>query len=332
MKKMPLAAAIGTAETGMFKPSRFICATLISVAFAPLWSLAQNHEHFARLDVSHGKPFVMVTLNGKGPFRFVIDTGTGGEAFVSKELASQLTLPQIGQMRLSDPSGKGSRRVPMVTIQSLQLAGVEFTGVKAAVHDLSDEDGLCQGLLGFVLFRQYLLTLDYPNRRMELSSGELTRDGDRSVLPFRMPDGIPLVSLDIGGTRIEAQLDSGGAGLSVPEEFASRLKFSSNPASFSNAQSLSTRFQVKAGQLASDVHFGAYTFQHPFVEINPAFPLANFGACPLQSFAVTFDQKNTLVRFQSSRQILHLSATPEPMRLENAAHDKPPDVGLVPVG
>jgi predicted aspartyl protease len=316
----------------MFKPSRLICTTLIAVAFAPLASPAQDHEHIARLEVSHGKPFVMVTVNGKGPFRFVIDTGTGGEAFVSSELAYQLGLPQTGQMRLSDPSGKGSRRVPMVTIQSLQVAGIEFSGVKAAVHNLSSDDGLCQGLLGFVLFRQYLLTLDYPNRRMELSSGELTPDGGRSVLPFRMPDGIPLVFLDIGGTNIEAQLDSGGAGLSLPEDLAARLKFSSNPASFSNAHSLSTRFLLKAGQLASDVHFGAYTFERPFVEINPAFPLANFGACPLQSFSVTFDQKNTLVRFESSHQVLHLSATPEPMRLESAAPDKPPDNSLVPVG
>jgi hypothetical protein len=167
---------------------------------------------------------------------------------------------------------------------------------------------------------------------MELASGELTPDGARSVLPFRMPDGIPIVPLDVGGTSIEAQLDSGGAGLSLPEDLASRLKFSSDPASFSNAHSLSTRFQLKAGRLASDVHFGAYTFQRPFVEINPAFPLANFGACPLQSFAITFDQKNTLVRFESSHQVLHLSATPEPMRLQSAAPDKPPDNSLVPVG
>lgn len=316
----------------MFKPCRFIYASLISVAFSAGASHAQDREHVARLEVSHGKPFVMVTVNGKGPFRFVIDTGTGGEAFVSKALAFQLSLPQTGQMRLSDPSGKGSRRVPMVTIQSLQVAGVEFSGVKAAVHDLSNEDGLCQGLLGFILFREYLLTLDYPNRRMELASGELAPDGERSVLPFRMPDGIPLVPLDIGGTTIEAQLDSGGAGLSLPEDLVSRLKFSSDPASFSNAHSLSTRFQLKAGRLASDVHFGAYTFQRPFVEINPAFPLANFGACPLQNFAVTFDQKNTLVRFESSQRVLHLSPTPEPMRLESAAPDKPPDNSLVPVG
>jgi hypothetical protein len=316
----------------MFRIHRFLTAGLVFVAFAALNAAAQANEHFARLEITHGKPFVMVTINGKGPFRFVIDTGTGGEAFVSSALAFELGLPQIGQMRLSDPSGKGSRRVPMVSIQSLQVAGVEFSGVKASVHDLGDDDGLCQGLLGFILFRQYLLTLDYPNRRMQLASGELTPDGGQTVLPFRMPDGIPLLPLTIGGTIIEAQLDSGGAGLSVPEDLATRLKFSSDPASFSNAHSLSTRFQVKAGQLASDIRVGVYTFKHPFVEINPAFPLANFGSCPMQNFAVTFDQKNTLVRFESTRQILHLSATPEPMRLESTAPDTAVDSTLVPVG
>src|SRR5665213_925334 len=106
----------------MFRIHRLLTAGLVFVAFAALNAAAQANEHFARLEITHGKPFVMVTINGKGPFRFVIDTGTGGEAFVSSALALELGLPQIGQMRLSDPSGKGSRRVPMVAIQSLQVA------------------------------------------------------------------------------------------------------------------------------------------------------------------------------------------------------------------
>jgi predicted aspartyl protease len=316
----------------MFKTFGLICAILILLAVAAVTSPAQENSHTARLELSHGKPFVMVIVNGKGPFRFVIDTGTGGQAFLTTALANQLGLTETGHIRLSDPSGKGSQRVPMVLIHSLQVAGVEFSGIKAVVHNLSDEDGFCQGLLGFVLFRDYLLTLDYPNRRMLLTSGELTPDGEQSVLPFHMPDGIPLISLAIGNTRIDAQLDSGGAGLSLPEEFAARLKFSSTPSSFSNANSLSTRFQIKAAQLASDVHLGAYTFKRPFIEINPAFPLANFGSCPMQSFSLTFDQKNTLVRFAANHKTLHLSATPAPLQLENSPAGKPPDHSLVPVG
>jgi hypothetical protein len=220
----------------------------------------------------------------------------------------------------------------MVVISSLQVAGAEFTEVKAAVHGLGEGDGDCQGLLGFRLFRDYLLTLDYPNRRLELAHGDLAADGGKQVVPFRMPDGIPIVSLDIGGTLLDAQVDSGGTGLSLPEALSSRLKFSSDSGTFSNAHSLSTRFQVKAAHLASDVRLGGYTFKQPFVEINPAFPLANFGSCPMQSFALTFDQKNALVRFDSSHQVLHLNPTPGPVRLVNAPPTQAADSKLVPVG
>jgi predicted aspartyl protease len=321
-----------TGAFAMDKNFKLIFASVLILVGVAASASAQQGTHFAQLDISHGKPYVMVMVNGKGPFRFVIDTGTGGEAFVTSDLVDQLGLPEAGQIRLNDPSGKGSQKVPMVLLQSLQVAGVEFTGVKAAVHKLNSGDGYCQGLLGFVLFRDYLLTLDYPNRRMALASGDLTPDGGRSVLPFRMPDGIPVVTLAIGGTRIDAQLDSGGTGLSLPEEFTSRLKFSSHSVSLSNAQSLSTRFQVKGAMLSSDVRLGSYTFKRPFVEINPAFPLANFGSCPMQNFALTFDQKNGLVRFAAHQKTLHLSATPEPIRLVNAPPYQPPDLSLVPVG
>jgi predicted aspartyl protease len=293
---------------------------------------AQTTAHSAPLDVIHGKPYVMVTVNGKGPFRFVVDTGTGGEAFVTPQLAAQLSLPPAGQARLHDPSGQGGQRVPMVRIQSLEVAGVEFKGVKAAVHDLSEADGSCQGLLGFVLFRNSLLTLDFPGRRMTLESGAVEPDGERSVFKFRMPESVPIVPMLIDGIKFDAEIDSGGSGLSLPEPLVSHLKFAAGPFDFSNGQSFSTRFQIKSARLESDVHLGSYTFTQPFVEINPAFPLANFGSCPLKDFAVTFDQHNLLVRFDGRSKLLHLAATPSPFHLKFVPKDKPPDRSLVPAG
>jgi predicted aspartyl protease len=316
----------------MYKAFASVGAIVFTILLIAQVAPAQDSPHVATLDITHDKPFVMVTINGKGPFRFIVDTGTSGEAFITQQLADQLDLPTAGHIRLSDPSGQGAQKVPMVVLQSLQIAGVEFTGVKAAVHSLSSGDGDCQGLLGFRLFRNYLLTLDYPNHRMELASGDLAPDGAKSVLPFRMPDGIPVVSITVGETQIDAQIDSGGEGLSLPLELTNKLKFISAPQDLSNAQTLSTRFILRGATLDSNVRLGSYTFKHPFVEINPAFPLANFGACPLQTFSLTFDQKNGLVRFNSDRHTLRLAPTPEPMRLVNAPVGLPPDPALVPVG
>jgi predicted aspartyl protease len=316
----------------MFSSARGLCASVTLLAGLSATPPGRDAAHSAPLEVTHGKPFVTVMVNGKGPFKFVIDTGTGGEAFVTPELAGQLSLPSAGQARISDPSGQGGQRVPMVMIQSLQVAGVEFTTIKAAVHPLTAGDGSYQGLLGFVLFRDYLLTLDFPNRRMTLATGVLEADGKRSVLPFRMPDGVPIVGLSVGGVDVEAQIDSGGSGFSLPEQVASKLKFSAGPEIFATGQSFSTRFQIKAARLASDLHLGGYTFARPFVEINAAFPLANFGSCPMQEFALTFDQKSNLVRFSARQKMLRLAATPAPVRMVNSLKTVPTDLALVPIG
>ena len=316
----------------MLKTSAPILASAFIVVVAGVSAFSQPPVYSAPLEITHSRPYVMVMVNGKGPFRFVIDTGTGGQAFVTSELVDQLGLPAAGVIHLNDPSGQGGRKVPLVRIESLEVAGVQFKGVKAAVHDFDFGDGSCQGLLGFVLFRNYLLTLDYPKRQMILAQGNLAPDEGRSVLPFRMPDGIPIVSVAIDGKAIDAQLDSGGAGLSVPQELTSRLKFSSNSASLGNAQSLSTRFMVRGATLAADVRVGSYTFKRPFIEINPAFPIANFSSVPMQNFALTFDQRNLLVRFEAEQRVLHLSATPDAIRLLNAPPAQPHDSTLVPVG
>lgn len=138
----------------------------------------------------------MVTINGRGPFRFVIDTGTGGDALVTPELARELGLPTVGQATLSDPSGQGAKKVSIVEMESLELAGVQFSHIRAVEHSFFSEAGQTQGLLGFTLFRDYLLTLDFPERRVILSSGALAPDGEKMVLPFR---------LQAGGTSSTAQ-------------------------------------------------------------------------------------------------------------------------------
>jgi len=286
----------------------------------------------APLELIHGKPFVMVMVNGKGPFRFIIDTGTGAEAFVSPELSDELKLPIFDHVSLSDASKQGGQRVPVVRIQSLQVAGVQFSGVNAVRHVLHGVEGDCQGLLGFELFRDYLLTIDYPNRRLSLASGNLKPDGEQTVLPFKMPDRIPIIELQIGPVQIDAQIDSGGTGLSLPEGIAGHLKFENNPEFFGIGESLSTRFELRSAKLASDVHLGRYTFTRPFVEINTAFPLANFGSSAMQDFTFTFDQKESLVRFESSKQTLFLGSTPTPIRMERAPTYREPELSLIPVG
>jgi predicted aspartyl protease len=302
------------------------------LAAAALSLPAQEAAHSAPMIERYGKPYVMVMINGKGPYRFVIDTGTGADAFVTPELADALQLPTAAGAVVNDPSGQGGKRVPIVLLPSIKIAGVTFYWVKAIRHEVTGEAGSCQGLLGFTLFRDYLLTLDFPNRQVLLAEGALAPDGEKAVLPFRMPDGVPIASLRVNGERVEAQFDSGGGGLTLPNELAARQKWEIAPVVFATGQTMNTRFEIKAAKLAADVTVGKYIFNHPVVEVHPAFPLVNFGSPPMQSFAITFDQRNLLLRLGADRDRFTLTAPPSPTRLTHQPRPALPPPRLVPVG
>lgn len=333
---MPLPGKVGFGSAAA-------CVCLLLVRVCASASSAQNPPHpspsapgfaahVAPIELIYDKPYVSVMVNERGPFRFLIDTGTGAEALISPEIADALSLPVVGHARLRDPSGKGEQRSDILVIHSLKIAGVEFPEIKAIRHRLYNEQAGCQGVLGFTLFKAYLLTLDYPGHRMILTTGAIAQDGAGSELPFRMPDGVPIVSLRIDGQHVEAQIDSGGTGLSLPEQVARGQKFLSTPAEFGNAESLSTRFQIKAARLRPDVRLGHYAFKQAFVEINPAFPLVNVGSTPLKSFVITFDQEKMLLRLYSNEKTLHLDASPSPLQLKNEPRHEASDRRLVPVG
>jgi predicted aspartyl protease len=323
--KVALSAALGCVSALWIWP-----AAALGQDLQP--SITVRAAYSAPMELMYDKPYVSIMVNGRGPYRFLIDTGTGAEALVSPELATELALPVVGHARLTDPSRLGEQRSEIVLMRSIRIADAEFSAVKAIRHKLYGDAENFQGVLGFKLFKEYLLTLDFPKRRIVLARGAITQDGSGSVLPFRMPDGVPIVALRIDGQHMEAQIDSGGTGLSLPESVAAHLKFLSTPIAFGNGESLATRFQIKAARLRQDVRLGSYSFRRAFVEINPAFPLVNVGSTPLAKFSVTFDQAKMLLRLSSNAKTLHLDASPTQLELINEPKRQASDRKLVPVG
>ena len=278
-------------------PVHRLSCWLLFLVFSASGLFATESPKVIPMELRHNLPFVQVMVNGQGPFTFGIDTGTGGKALVTPDLIQQLGLPVIGEAEVGDPSGRNPKTVRSVEIKSMKLGDVEFNNITAVEFQPSRALGQTDGILGFVLFRDYLFSLDYPAAEIRLSHGSLAPDGNRQVLSFRMPNKVPLIELGVGGMKVDTHIDSRGRGLGIPEKLARDLKFVSSPVVIGRGKTVSSDFEIKGAQLAADIHLGTYTFTRPFVEINPVFPVANFGSIPLSHFAVTFDQKNKLVRF-----------------------------------
>lgn len=284
------------------------------------------------IELIHDKPYIEVMVNGHGPYRFLVDTGTGTQALISPDLVHELGIPTVGRARLTDPSGLGEQRSDVVWIDSLKIGGVEFEEVQAVEHRLFREEQHCQGVLGFSLFEDYLLTLDYPGRKMVLKQGTLPKNAAGSLLPLQMKDGVPIARLQIDELSVDAQIDSGGGGLSLPDAVAEHLKFHTTPVEYGTAESLATKFSLRAARLQQEVRFGPYAFKNAFVEINSAFPLVNLGSTPLKNFVITFDQAEGVMLLYSKDRVMPLDPSPTLLEMQNQPPHQASDAKLVPVG
>lgn len=249
-------------------------------------------------------PVVQVKLNGQGPFAFMIDTGSGLQADIDTSVAERLGLRPSGTVVNGDPSGENDREVLTVTIDSLSFGGrraVEFRNVTAIVrpHKITKNYPDVDGILGFALFSEYLLTLDYPAMQVRLERGVLPPANGADVLDFEIEDRIPVIELAIGRIRVPAHIDSGNfvAGFILPQEIVEQLPILSQPVSAGGARSVTNRIELKEVQLRDTIRIGRFEFPQPTAAF-PALSDTNIGFSVLRNFALTFDQRNQRMKLQ----------------------------------
>jgi len=246
-------------------------------------------------------PVVEVKLNEQGPFVFMIDTGAGMQADIDPSVAERLGLRLNGTAINGDPSGQNDREVATATIASLSIGKAVFRNVTAVVRpqritkDYPDVDGI----LGFALFTDYVLTLDYPAMQVRLARGALPPANGADILNFEIENRIPIVELTIGRIHLPAHLDSGNfvAGFILPEEIVEQLQLQSEAITVGGARSVTNRIQLKQVQLRDTIHLGGFEYPQPTIAF-PSLSDTNIGFNVLRDFTLTFDQKNRRLRLK----------------------------------
>ncbi|HEX3143442.1 MAG TPA: retropepsin-like aspartic protease [Pyrinomonadaceae bacterium] len=285
-------------------------ATLLLFVYASAARAQDTTAAVTPLQMRGLMPVVEVTLNGQGPFFFMIDTGAGMQADIDVSVAQRLNLRANGRVLSGDPSGVNDREVATATIDSIKIGSirsVEFRDVTAVVraHRITRDYPDVDGILGFALFTDYLLTLDYPAMQVRLSRGVLSPANRGDILNFEIENRIPVIELAIGKMRVRAHVDSGNfvAGFILPEEIVEQLQLLSSPVTVGSARSVSNRIDLKQVQLRDTIRVGSFDFPQPLVQF-PALSDTNLGFKVLREFTVTFDQKNRrmkLARTATSR-------------------------------
>jgi predicted aspartyl protease len=173
----------------------------------------------------NGHIYLQVRLDGKGPFRFLCDTG--GANIVTPELARSLGLETAGTLQ-GRGVGEKSEDVGLTKIKSLEIGGATLSNQVFAVYplmDLAKAEGLLpQGLIGYEVFKRFVVTVDYEHRRLTLTlPSAFSYQGTRTVVPFRFNNHIPQVEGEIDGIPGRFDIDTGSrSSLTILAPFAEK--------------------------------------------------------------------------------------------------------------
>jgi len=250
------------------------------------------------------RPVVRVRVNGKGPFRFALDTGVTG-TMVSTELARELGLPDMGQAISGRPRAAAPALTTVTRIDKLELGEAEISGLLVVAADVSTVwigDHLPQGVLNAASFPGLLVTLDYPAKRIGLRRGELPAVDGRTIFEWDAEGTLPSTPLALNGVKLEVALNLGlASGIDLPERYDDLLRLTSEPVAIprNKTNTGDGDSNITVATLSGVAKLGQFTINHPQIRFVDEMAFGNIGCEILQRFVVTLDSKNRRIRLES---------------------------------
>jgi predicted aspartyl protease len=154
---------------------------------------------------TYGRPTAKVTIDGQGPFHFLVDTGSTTTVVAARH-AERLKIPIIGTAMVNGTTGVAE--MPLARVSRLETGVVSRQDIRVAV--LSDK-GLARedGILGADMFAGRRLSFDIQSKSVRVEgSRRQTRVAPTSNL--RVRNGL-LAEIDgrIGTIPVRLMLDTG---------------------------------------------------------------------------------------------------------------------------
>lgn len=161
------------------------------------------------------------------------------------------------------------------------------------------------GILGFPVFKDLLLTLDYHDSEVRIAKGSLPAEDNRTI--FRDVGKVrPYLAVDLGEDRVPVLIDSGStSGLTLLGD--DPLTWETPPRATSGSVRYDTIEVDHEGRHANDIPFGPLSLSKPVVEVREDGPRI-VGHKILKRFELTFDQAQRTIRMRPD--------SPDPVHLE----------------
>lgn len=233
-------------------------------------------------------PLVEVSINGRGPYRFLVDLGSN-VVVVRNDVAAA-----AGGEVLVDRA-----RGDVVRFDSVSLGALVLRSVTAAGYDTLDVDGV----LGYNVLRYHPFDLDYPGQRLVFHTNELPPPDGRTVFPYELHDRMPMLLVRIGADSLRVNLDTGAAEwMTIPLPLRDSLRWAGpiRPGRITmNNQTGAQR--VEEGTLRDPLRMGPVVLREVRVFLNPDADSPWLGSAAMLHARWSFDPRNRRARIAPAR-------------------------------
>src|SRR5262245_24977818 len=155
-----------------------------------------------------GRVWAPVYINGKGPFRLVLDTGANRSAVIYS-LAERIGTPiKANSVKLHGVTG--SSMVPTIHVDSLEVGDLWLDDRHLAV--VEDVFGGAEGVLGTDGLGDKRISIDFRHDQISIrqSRGAMRSADGYTRVPVKLAHGqLLMFDVVLGGVRTKAMLDTG---------------------------------------------------------------------------------------------------------------------------
>lgn len=164
------------------------------------------------ITLSENHVYLDVMLNGKGPYRFILDTGGSNlvDPAVAKEIGAFGTGTAQGSGVGSQTEGFSFARVATLQVGDALLKDQLFAVAPTRLGFGVSSGRQVDGLIGWEVLARYVTTFDYAGNRVTLSlPGTTQPPANGHVVPFVFYGTQPQIACTIDGIPAECTIDTG---------------------------------------------------------------------------------------------------------------------------
>lgn len=233
-------------------------------------------------------PLVEVTINGRGPYRFLVDLGSN-VVIVRRAVADAAGMEVLLERETTD----------IVRAQRVGLGDAVFRGVVMGAYDELDVDGV----LGYNLLQGDGLALDYRSRKLELGPAAFAQGAPS--MRYELSGRLPYLPAQIGDSTVQLNLDTGATNwIVLPEAWSSWVPLAGaivdGPVLFNN-QTGAVRNRI--GQLAVDLVVGPHVIRRPVVFFDPSVDDGWLGSALLSDSRLELETRTQQARIVSASEL-----------------------------